>query len=89
MNSQLTVTAEPRDIVGFVGLSGPYALVTDTRELRATFPPPYTQADWQPQVRLTGFGLYDESDQTALPEAVATGKEPLLVIGAIAGGAPS
>ena len=29
------------------------------------------QADWQPQVRLTGFGLYDESDQTALPEAVA------------------
>jgi dipeptidyl aminopeptidase/acylaminoacyl peptidase len=40
--------AQPQDIVGLVGLSGPYALVTDTRELRATFPPPYTEADWQP-----------------------------------------
>jgi acetyl esterase/lipase len=46
--------AEPRDIVGFVGLSGPYALVTDTRELRATFPPPYTQADWQPLAFVDG-----------------------------------
>jgi acetyl esterase/lipase len=40
--------ADPQDIVGLVGLSGPYALVADTRELRATFPPPYTEADWQP-----------------------------------------
>jgi acetyl esterase/lipase len=40
--------AQPQDIVGFVGLSGPYALVADTPELRATFPAPYTQADWQP-----------------------------------------
>jgi len=40
--------AHPQDIVGLVGLSGPYALVADTRELRATFPPPYTEADWQP-----------------------------------------
>jgi hypothetical protein len=30
-----------------------------------------------------------DSVDTPLPEAVATGKEPLLVIGAIAGGAPS
>jgi len=35
-------------IVGLVGLSGPYALLADTHELRATFPPPYTEADWQP-----------------------------------------
>jgi acetyl esterase/lipase len=40
--------AEPHDVVGFVGLSGPYALVPDTRELRAMFPKPYTQSDWQP-----------------------------------------
>jgi acetyl esterase/lipase len=40
--------ARPQDIVGLVGLSGPYALVTDTRELRATFPVPYTEKDWQP-----------------------------------------
>jgi acetyl esterase/lipase len=40
--------ADPRDIVGFVGLSGPYALVPDSRELRAMFAPPYTESDWQP-----------------------------------------
>jgi acetyl esterase/lipase len=40
--------AHSRAIVGLVGLSGPYALIADTRELRATFPPPYTEADWQP-----------------------------------------
>ena len=40
--------ARVQDIVGLVGLSGPYALIADTPELRATFPPPYTEADWQP-----------------------------------------
>ena len=40
--------ADPRDVVGFVGLSGPYVLVPDTRELRAMFPPPYVESDWQP-----------------------------------------
>jgi acetyl esterase/lipase len=40
--------ADPKSIVGFVGLSGPYVLVADTKELRATFPLPYTEADWQP-----------------------------------------
>jgi acetyl esterase/lipase len=37
-----------RSIVGLVGLSGPYVLITDTHELRATFPPPFTEGDWQP-----------------------------------------
>lgn len=40
--------AHPQSIVGLVGLSGPYVLVADTHELRATFPPPYSEADWQP-----------------------------------------
>src|SRR3984885_806258 len=40
--------AQTKSIVGLVGLSGPYVLITDTRELRATFPPPFTEADWQP-----------------------------------------
>ncbi len=40
--------ADPRAVVGFVGLSGPYVLVPDTRELRAMFPPPYVEGDWQP-----------------------------------------
>ena len=40
--------AETKSIVGFVGLSGPYALVPDTAELQVIFSAPYTDADWQP-----------------------------------------
>jgi acetyl esterase/lipase len=40
--------ADPACISGLVGLSGTYVLVPDTAELRATFPAPYTEADWQP-----------------------------------------
>jgi len=40
--------ADPDCISGLVGLSGTYVLVPDTDELRATFPAPYTEADWQP-----------------------------------------
>jgi acetyl esterase/lipase len=40
--------ADPQDISGLVGLSGTYVLVPDTDVLRATFPPPYTEKDWQP-----------------------------------------
>jgi acetyl esterase/lipase len=39
---------DPRDIVGLIGLSGPYALVPDSDMLRAAFPAPFTEADWQP-----------------------------------------
>lgn len=40
--------ADPKSIVGLVGLSGPYALVPDTDELHSIFAAPYTDADWQP-----------------------------------------
>jgi acetyl esterase/lipase len=40
--------ANPRSIVGLIGLSGPYALVPDTDTLRAIFASPYTADDWQP-----------------------------------------
>ena len=40
--------ADPDSIVGLVGLSGTYVLVPETDTERATFPPPYTEADWQP-----------------------------------------
>jgi acetyl esterase/lipase len=40
--------AEPGCIAGLVGLSGPYVLAPDTDVLRATFPAPYTERDWQP-----------------------------------------
>lgn len=43
------------------------------------FAPP--QPDWQPQLRLTGFPLYDEGDKAALPEPVeaflANGEPPI------------
>lgn len=40
--------ADPSDISGLVGLSGTYVLVPATPTEHATFPPPYTEADWQP-----------------------------------------
>jgi acetyl esterase/lipase len=40
--------ADPRAIVGLVGLSGPYALVPDTDILHAIFASPYGPEDWQP-----------------------------------------
>ena len=40
--------AHPEWIVGFVGLSGPYALEPDTKILNTIFASPYTEAEWQP-----------------------------------------
>ena len=41
--------ADPKDIVGLIGLSGPYVLVPDDSDvMRAAFPPPYSIKDWQP-----------------------------------------
>jgi acetyl esterase/lipase len=38
----------PHSIAGFIGLSGPYALVPDTDTLHAIFGAPYAPSDWQP-----------------------------------------
>ena len=40
--------ADPAAVRGLIGLSGPYVLVPDTDTLRATFPAPYGESDWQP-----------------------------------------
>jgi acetyl esterase/lipase len=40
--------ANPKHIVGLVGLSGTYVFVPDSDVLRAAFPPPFTENDWQP-----------------------------------------
>lgn len=40
--------AQSRDVVGLVGLSGPYVLVPDSAALRAAFAAPFTEKDWQP-----------------------------------------
>jgi acetyl esterase/lipase len=40
--------ASPHGIVGLIGLSGTYTFVPDSDVLRAAFPPPFTEQDWQP-----------------------------------------
>lgn len=40
--------ASSRDIVGLIGLSGPYVLVPDSDALRAAFAAPFSEKDWQP-----------------------------------------
>ena len=42
------VGVHPEWIVGFVGLSGPYALEPNSKVLNTIFANPYTEADWQP-----------------------------------------
>ena len=40
--------ANSSNIVGLIGLSGPYALVPDSDALRSAFAPPFSEKDWQP-----------------------------------------
>jgi len=40
--------ARSENIVGLIGLSGTYVFVPDSDFLRAAFPPPFTENDWQP-----------------------------------------
>ena len=40
--------ANSKDIVGLIGLSGPYVLVPDSDALRAAFAAPFSEKDWQP-----------------------------------------
>jgi acetyl esterase/lipase len=40
--------ANSSNIVGLIGLSGPYVLVPDSDALRAAFASPYSEEDWQP-----------------------------------------
>ena len=39
--------ADPHDIVGLIGLSGPYQLAPNTKVLNTIFSAPYTAHDWQ------------------------------------------
>ena len=40
--------ADPTAVSGLIGLSGTYVFVPDSAELRAAFPAPYSDQDWQP-----------------------------------------
>jgi acetyl esterase/lipase len=75
--------ADPQSISGLVGLSGTYVLVADTPTLRATFPPPYTESDWQP-IRFVDehapptLLLHGLDDKEVLPEEAVALHEALL-----------
>jgi acetyl esterase/lipase len=65
--------ADPRDISGLVGLSGTYVLVPETPTEKATFPPPYTVADWQPIRFVDRYSpptllLHGTDDKEVLPQ---------------------
>jgi acetyl esterase/lipase len=65
--------AASANIVGLIGLSGPYALVPDSDALRAAFASPFDEKDWQP-VRFVDSQapptllLHGLSDKEVLPQ---------------------
>ena len=63
----------PHSIAGFIGLSGPYALVPDTDTLRTIFAAPYSPSDWQP-VRF--------ADRTSPPTLLLHGADDKVVYSA-------
>jgi acetyl esterase/lipase len=74
---------DPQDIRGMVGLSGTYVLVPDTDTLRATFPPPYTEKDWQPSRFVDAQApptllLHGRDDKEVLPQEAIELRDALL-----------
>ncbi len=75
--------ADPRDVVGLVGLSGTYVLVPDSEQERATFPPPWTVNDWQP-IRFVDADapptllLHGMDDKEVLPEEAIELRDAML-----------
>ena len=65
--------ANTTDILGLIGLSGPYALVPDSDALRAAFAAPFSENDWQP-IRFVDSRapptllLHGLSDREVLPQ---------------------
>jgi len=65
--------ANSSNIVGLIGLSGPYALVPDSDALRSAFAPPFSEKDWQP-IRFVDSRapptllLHGLSDREVLPQ---------------------
>jgi len=63
----------PHSVVGFIGLSGPYALVPDTDTLHDIFGAPYVPNDWQP---------VHFADRTAPPTLLLHGADDKVVYSA-------
>jgi acetyl esterase/lipase len=65
--------ANSSNIVGLIGLSGPYALVPDSDALRSAFAPPFSEKDWQPIRFVDSHApptllLHGLSDKEVLPQ---------------------
>jgi acetyl esterase/lipase len=65
--------ASSSNIVGLIGLSGPYVLVPDSEALRAAFASPFTEKDWQPIRFVDAHApptllLHGLSDKEVLPQ---------------------
>jgi acetyl esterase/lipase len=65
--------ANSANIVGLVGLSGPYALIPDSEALRAAFNAPFSEQDWQPVRFVDSHApptllLHGLSDKEVLPQ---------------------
>jgi acetyl esterase/lipase len=77
--------ADPEAITGLVGLSGTYVLVPETPTEKATFPPPYTEADWQP-IRFVDTHspptllLHGTDDKEVLPEEAVELRDAMLAL---------
>ena len=77
--------ADPDSIVGLVGLSGTYVLVPETDTERATFPPPYTEADWQPIRFVDAHSpptllLHGTDDKEVLPQEAVELRDAMLAL---------
>ena len=77
--------ADPDSIAGLVGLSGTYVLVPEDATERATFPPPYTEADWQP-IRFVDTHspptllLHGTDDKEVLPQEAIQLRDAMLAL---------
>lgn len=75
--------ANSSNIVGLIGLSGPYALVPDSDALRAAFAPPFSEKDWQPIRFVDSHApptllLHGLSDKEVLPQETIALHDALL-----------
>jgi acetyl esterase/lipase len=76
---------DPDSIVGLVGLSGTYVLVPETTTEKATFPPPYTAADWQPIRFVDAHApatllLHGTAEKEVLPEEAVELRDAMLAL---------
>jgi acetyl esterase/lipase len=77
--------ADPDGIAGLIGLSGTYVFTPDSDLLRAAFPPPYSDKDWQP-IRFVDSRapptllLHGLADREVLPQEAIALRDALMKV---------